>query len=84
MHAIFLLSVCLSVCLSIVCVCVCVCVCVQQVQLPSAPVFHVDKFSFDDMLLSEDETVLASVRMFEDCGFIRKFNMDRKVCYTLL
>lgn len=38
-------------------------------------------FGFDDLPMGEDETILASVRMFTDCGFLDKFMIDQKVLY---
>ena len=40
-------------------------------------------FGFDDLPMGEDETILASVRMFTDCGFLDKFMIDQKVCRAL-
>ena len=36
-------------------------------------------FEFDDMHLSDDETLLASVRMFHDTGLSTTFRINDKV-----
>ena len=36
-------------------------------------------FEFDDINLSDDETVLASVRMFHDTGLSTTFRINDKV-----
>lgn len=59
--------------------CLSVCLSTQAMELPDLDSIGLAKFSFDDMVLTDDQTVLASVSMFEDCGFIGKFHMDLKV-----
>ena len=39
------------------------------------------KFEFDDLPLSDDQTVVASVRMFRDSGLASTFRMDDRVSY---
>ena len=36
-------------------------------------------FKFDDLTLSDDGTVLASVLMFKEMGFTQRFHIDDKV-----
>ena len=36
-------------------------------------------FTFDDLKLTEDETVLATVLMFREMGFTRRFRIDETV-----
>ncbi len=43
-----------------------------------------DKFEFDDMPLSIDDTVLCSVRMFVDLGLVNEFHIDMKVQREML
>ena len=41
------------------------------------------KFEFDDLPLNDDQTVLASVRMFRDSGLTATFRIDEKVSFIL-
>ena len=60
-------------------VCMCHSLCSQNTPVPTAKDTNLDSFDFNDALLSDDETVLASVRMFLDCDLVTKFNIDYKV-----
>ena len=40
---------------------------------------RLDSFQLDDLTLSDDQTVLASVRMFVDSGHVERFKIDLKV-----
>ena len=55
----------------------------QKLRVPEVVAIELCSFGFDDLPMSENETVLASVRMFTDCGFLEKFKIDQKVCKTL-
>ena len=48
-------------------------------ELSSIDSIGLNQFSFDDLLLTDDQTVLASVHIFEECGFVNKFHIDTKV-----
>ena len=51
----------------------------QQLEVPSVNSIQLDTFEMDDLPLSDDETVLASVRMFMECGHIERFRIEPKV-----
>ena len=48
-------------------------------KLPSVDEVQLNLFTFDDMLLSEDQTILASVVMFKELGFVTTFHIDTQV-----
>ncbi len=52
----------------------------QCVSVPEADQYHLLSYSFNDLLLNDDQTVLASIRMFMDSGLVQKFKIDTKVC----
>ena len=39
---------------------------------------------FNDLLLSEDDTVLGSVKIFIDSGLVEAFRLNTKVSFSLL
>ena len=47
--------------------------------VPDAEQYCLSSFKFDDLLLNDDHTALASVRMFIDSGLIERFKIDSKV-----
>ena len=51
--------------------------------MPEADQYLLLSYSFDDLSLTEEHTVLASIRMFIDSGLLQNFRMDTKVCTTL-
>ena len=51
----------------------------QQIPAPDSLFADLHTFEFDDYHLSEDQTVLASVRMFRDSGLTATFRIDDKV-----
>lgn len=48
-------------------------------ELPSVTDIELISYSFDDTTLSDDYTILASVLMFKEMGFIERFHIDEKV-----
>lgn len=54
--------------------------CVQGYPIPRSSSYGLSTFKFDDLHLSEDETVLGSVRIFIDAGLLEAFKIDSKVC----
>ena len=48
--------------------------------MPEADQYLLLSYSFDDLSLTEEHTVLASIRMFIDSGLLQNFRMDTKVC----
>ena len=55
----------------------------QLYPVPEASLYHLGSFNFDDMPLSENHTVLASVRIFIDCGLVEAFKINIKVANNL-
>jgi len=47
--------------------------------VPSSKTFHLREFSFDDATLSDRETCLATIRMFQDLRLIQRFRIDYNV-----
>jgi len=44
--------------------------------LPTSKTFHLREFSFDDIALTDHETILATLRMFSDLQLINRFRID--------
>ncbi|XP_071051898.1 dual 3',5'-cyclic-AMP and -GMP phosphodiesterase 11 isoform X3 [Onthophagus taurus] len=58
---------------------------IRQMRVPSAVSFCLHEFSFDDVGLSDDETLTACIRMFLDLDLVERFHMDYEVlCRWLL
>lgn len=51
----------------------------QNLSVPDSLFSDLHTFEFDDLLLSDDQTVMASVRMFKDSGLANTFKIDDKV-----
>ncbi|XP_066931106.1 dual 3',5'-cyclic-AMP and -GMP phosphodiesterase 11-like isoform X3 [Clytia hemisphaerica] len=47
--------------------------------VPSSRTFHLREFNFDDAVLSDRETCLATIRMFQDLRLIQRFRIDYNV-----
>ena len=47
--------------------------------VPKSRDYSLTSLTFDDLVLSEDQTILCTVRMFMDCGLMEKFNIESKV-----
>lgn len=56
----------------------------QQLAIPESTEYKLTSFMFDDLPLNEDHTVLASVRMFIDCGMVEAFKINAKVKQAVL
>ena len=56
------------------------CTYVQSIAVPEADQYLLLSYSFDDLSLTEEQTVLASIRMFMDSGLLQNFRIDTKVC----
>ena len=56
----------------------------QQLQVPDSLFSDLYTFEFDDYPLNDDQTVLASVRMFKDSGLASTFKIDDQVSLLLL
>lgn len=50
-------------------------------EVPTVSTLGLTNFKFDDLALSEDETVLASVRIFMDGGFLETFKINTNTLY---
>ena len=50
--------------------------------MPSAESINLCSYNFDDLLLSDDATVLAAARIFYDCGFVDRYRINQKVCVS--
>ena len=59
--------------------------CVQQVPVPSARYYKLRDFSFNDLSLTDDDTLRACLRMFLDLNIVERFNFDyQTLCRWLL
>lgn len=71
------------VCMNTVITCMCVThehfVYLQRLSLSQTTFKGLDMFEFDDTSLSDDQTVMASVKMFSDSGLTTLFKIDEKV-----
>ncbi|XP_025423158.1 dual 3',5'-cyclic-AMP and -GMP phosphodiesterase 11-like isoform X3 [Sipha flava] len=57
----------------------------RALQVPSAARYLLYDFSFDDINLTDDDTLLASIRMFKDMALVERFHIDEQVlCRWLL
>ncbi|XP_050425718.1 dual 3',5'-cyclic-AMP and -GMP phosphodiesterase 11-like isoform X2 [Adelges cooleyi] len=57
----------------------------RALQVPSAVTYNLYDFSFDDIRMTDDDTLLACVRMFLDMDFVERFHIDYQVmCRWLL
>jgi hypothetical protein len=52
---------------------------VSQISVPEATQVRLYAWEFNDMLLTDDETVLASMRMFIELDFTKKFRIPHDV-----
>ena len=55
----------------------------KKLQAPDSLFSDLHKFEFDDHPLSDDQTVMASVRMFRDSGLASTFRIDDRVSYIV-
>ena len=56
----------------------------QDLELPSADHFKLHTFEFNDFELTDDETILASIRMMLELDFLNTVHTKREVTdYTL-
>ena len=56
----------------------------QNLELPSADHFKLHTFEFNDFELTDDETILASIRMMLELDFLNAVHAKREVIdYTL-
>ena len=56
----------------------------QNKELPSADQFKLHTFEFNDFELTDDETILASIRMMLELDFLNAVHTKREVTdYTL-
>lgn len=51
----------------------------RKLRVPSAAHYALHDFKFDDILLDDDDTLKASIRMFMDLDLIERFHVDRTV-----
>ncbi|KAL1115639.1 hypothetical protein AAG570_005929 [Ranatra chinensis] len=57
----------------------------KTLRVPSAQKLHLHNFEFDDIHMSDDDTLTACLRMFLDLDFVERFNIDYEVlCRWLL
>ncbi|KAK9505337.1 hypothetical protein O3M35_009418 [Rhynocoris fuscipes] len=57
----------------------------REFRVPSSQVLQLYDFKFDDIHLSDDDTLTACLRMFLDLDFVGRFNIDYEVlCRWLL
>ncbi|EDO43657.1 predicted protein [Nematostella vectensis] len=52
---------------------------IRDTQVPKAVDINLHSFKFDDFSLAADDMLIASLRMFKDCGFIEEFHIDYEV-----
>ena len=52
---------------------------VAQISIPEANQLRLYSWEFNDMLLTDDETILASVRMFVELDLPRKFRIPHDI-----
>lgn len=58
---------------------------IQSLRVPSSAYFHLHDFKFDDILMEDDDTLTACLRMFLDLDFVERFHIDYDVlCRWLL
>ncbi|XP_070540833.1 cGMP-specific 3',5'-cyclic phosphodiesterase-like isoform X13 [Ptychodera flava] len=57
---------------------------IKKMEIRSAEDFGLFDFRFDDLKLAEDETLTASIRMFQECDLINKFHVPYDVMCTWL
>ncbi|KAH9424393.1 hypothetical protein DERP_004577 [Dermatophagoides pteronyssinus] len=48
-------------------------------KIPSLNVNHLDSFEFDDLVLTDDETVAVFIKIFIELNFLKLFNISDKV-----
>ena len=51
----------------------------QDTPIPNAKEIHLYEYDFDDLTLTEDDTLRATVRMFLDSGVTAKFQVPLEV-----
>ena len=56
----------------------------QNLQAPDSLFSDLHTFEFDDHPLSDDQTVMASVKMFRDSGLASSFRIDDRVSYMYI
>ncbi|XP_022186791.2 dual 3',5'-cyclic-AMP and -GMP phosphodiesterase 11 isoform X3 [Nilaparvata lugens] len=57
----------------------------RKMRVPSSATFMLHDFKFDDLRLSDDDTLKACLRMFLDLDFVERFHIDYEVlCRWLL
>lgn len=56
----------------------------MKMPVPKSRDYSLTSLTFDDLVLSEDQTILCTVRMFMDCGLMDKFNIESKLLYRWL
>ncbi|XP_044579332.1 dual 3',5'-cyclic-AMP and -GMP phosphodiesterase 11-like isoform X2 [Cotesia glomerata] len=57
----------------------------KSLRVPSSAYFHLHDFKFDDILMEDDDTLTACLRMFLDLDFVERFHIDYDVlCRWLL
>ncbi|KAF7490183.1 cGMP-specific 3', 5'-cyclic phosphodiesterase [Sarcoptes scabiei] len=54
---------------------------VMKNLVPIAEIFNLDSFDFDDQTLTDDETILATIRLFIDLELNEKFQIPYQVIY---
>ena len=47
--------------------------------MPTAEELTLERLDFNDFALTSDEMVLAGIRIFKDCGFLKTFRIDYEV-----
>ena len=57
--------------------------CLQSFSLPSISAYKLLDFSFDDMTVSDDETLLSTLAMLVDLQVMEHFNVDYQVSINM-
>lgn len=52
---------------------------ISQVSIPEASQLRLYSWEFNDMILTDDETILASIRMFVELDLLKKFRIPHDV-----
>lgn len=57
----------------------------QRLKIPSSAYFQLHDFAFDDLSLTDDDTLKACLRMFLDLDLVERFHIDYEMlCRWLL
>lgn len=55
----------------------------QVERIPASEDYKLYRYDFDDKLMSDDDTIKATIRMFLDANLISQFKVPYEVCTYL-